>query len=167
MKYHLNHRDPDNEIFYCNRSMCYSAMNDKNNCLLDAKKSVELGAGEILINSVEKDGSYLGYDKILINSVCTEVTVPVIASGGAKNAKDMIDVLQNTPASAASASNFFHFTEHSVNITKSNIINQLDVRLETFADYRDSHFDEEARLVKKDDEDLEKMLFMKIEKEVI
>lgn len=132
-----------------------------------AKKSVELGAGEILINSVERDGSYLGYDKVLINSVCTEVTVPVIVCGGAKNAKDMIDVLQNTSASAASASNFFHFTEHSVNITKSNIISQLDVRLETHADYRDSHFDEESRLVKKDDEDLEKMLYMKIEKEVI
>ena len=132
-----------------------------------AKKSVELGAGEILINSVEKDGSYLGYDKVLINSVCTEVAVPVIVCGGAKNAKDMIDVLQNTSASAASASNFFHFTEHSVNITKSNINSQLDVRLETHADYRDSHFDEESRLVKKDDEDLEKMLYMKIEKEVI
>ena len=132
-----------------------------------AKKSVELGAGEILINSVERDGSYLGYDKVLINSVCTEVSVPVIVCGGAKNAKDMIDILQNTSASAASASNFFHFTEHSVNITKANIFSKINVRLETHADYRDCNFDENCRLVKKDDKELEEMLYIRIEKEVI
>ena len=55
-----------------------------------AKKSVELGAGEILLNSVDRDGSYLGYDKVLINSVCNNVSVPVIVCGGAKNANDMI-----------------------------------------------------------------------------
>ena len=132
-----------------------------------AKKSIELGAGEILINSIDRDGSYLGYDKILINSICNQVSVPVIACGGAKNAKDMIDLLQNTSVSAASASNFFHFTEHSVNITKANIISHLNVRLETHADYRDSNFDEECRLIKKNDNELEEMLYMKIEKEVI
>jgi cyclase len=132
-----------------------------------ARKSVELGAGEILLNSIDRDGSYLGYDKILINSICNQVSVPVIACGGAKNAKDMIDLLQNTSVSAASASNFFHFTEHSVNITKANIISKLNVRLETHADYRDSNFDEECRLIKKDDNELEKMLYMKIKKEVI
>jgi cyclase len=132
-----------------------------------AKKSEELGAGEILINSVERDGSYLGYDKVLINSVCNQVSVPVIVSGGAKNAKDMIDVLQDTSASAASASNFFHFTEHSVNITKANIISKLNVRLETHADYRDCAFDENCRIVKKDDKVLEEMLYMRIEKEII
>ena len=132
-----------------------------------AKKSVELGAGEILINSVERDGSYLGYDKVLINSLCTEVTVPVIVCGGAKNATDMIDVLQNTSASAASASNFFHFTEHSVNITKANIFSKINVRLETHADYRDCNLDENCRLIKKDDKELEEMLYMRIEKEII
>jgi cyclase len=132
-----------------------------------AIKYVDMGAGEILINSVDRDGSYLGYDKVLINSICNEVTVPVIACGGAKNAKDMIDVLKNTSASAASASNFFHFTEHSVIITKANIISQLNVRLETYSDYRDSNFNEECRLVKKNDTELEEMLYLKIEKEVI
>lgn len=132
-----------------------------------AKKSEELGAGEILINSVERDGSYLGYDKLLINSVCNEISIPVIVCGGAKNAKDMIDVLQNTSASAASASNFFHFTEHSVNITKAKIFSKINVRLETHADYRDCAFDENCRLVKKDDKVLEDMLYMRIEKEII
>jgi len=132
-----------------------------------AIKYEEMGAGEILINSVDRDGSYLGYDKDLINTVCNEVSAPVIASGGAKNANDMIDLLQNTSASAASASNFFHFTEHSVNITKANIVSKINVRLETYTNYLDSKFDQECRLVKKDDKKLEEMLFLKIEKEVI
>ena len=132
-----------------------------------AKKSVELGAGEILLNSVDRDGSYLGYDKVLINSVCNNVSVPVIVCGGAKNANDMIDVLQTTSASAASASNFFHFIEHSVNIAKAKIVKKLNVRLETHADYRDYNFDENCRLIKKDDKELEEMLFMRIENEII
>lgn len=132
-----------------------------------AVKCEELGAGEILINSIDRDGSYLGYDLDLINSICKNVSVPVIACGGAKNAKDMVELLQNTSASAACASNFFHFTEHSVNITKANIQNQLDVRLETHADYKASIFDEDCRLLKKNDKELEEMLNLKIEKEQI
>ena len=53
-----------------------------------ARELQSRGAGEILINSVDRDGSYLGYDIDLINSVCDSVTVPVICSGGAKNAID-------------------------------------------------------------------------------
>jgi cyclase len=132
-----------------------------------AKYSEELGAGEILINSVDRDGSYTGYDKELIDSVCSQVNVPVIGCGGAKNSKDILDVLQHTAVSAACAGNFFHFTEHSVNITKANISKHMNVRLETFADYSENQFDDEFRLLKKDDAILEEMLFMKIEKEVI
>lgn len=132
-----------------------------------ARRSEELGAGEILINSVDKDGSYTGYDNDLINSVCEQVTVPVIGCGGAKNANDMLDILQQTAVSAACAGNFFHFTEHSVNITKANIAKKMNVRLETFADYSENEFDDDLRLVKKDDSILEEMLFMRIEKEVI
>lgn len=132
-----------------------------------AKRSEELGAGEILINSVDRDGSYAGYDKDLINTICENVTVPVIACGGAKNAGDMLDILQNTRVSAACAGNFFHFTEHSVNTAKANIVKKMNVRLETFASYSDNGFDEELRLLKKEDHVLEEMLFMRIEKEVI
>lgn len=132
-----------------------------------AKRSEELGAGEILINSVDRDGSYAGYDKDLINSICENVTVPVIACGGAKNAGDMLDILQNTRVSASCAGNFFHFTEHSVNTAKANISRKINVRLETFANYIDNGFDEELRLLKKEDHVLEEMLFMRIEKEII
>ena len=54
-----------------------------------AKEVQSMGAGEILVNSVDKDGSYTGYDISLINAVCNEVTVPVICCGGAKNAADL------------------------------------------------------------------------------
>ncbi len=126
-----------------------------------------LGAGEILINSVDRDGSYKGYDLELINSVCEGVTVPVIAAGGAKNATDFVNVLGQTEVRAASAANFFHFTEHSVNTTKAHIVKTLDVRLETHADYNENDFDKDGRLLKKADKVLEDMLFIKIEKEEI
>ena len=132
-----------------------------------AKKVEDMGAGEILINSVDKDGSYAGYDIELINAVCNVVTVPVICCGGAKNAKDLIDVFKATKVSAASAANFFHFIEHSVNITKANVRKEVDVRVETFADYKESDFDDSVRLRRKDDKILEEMLFVRIEKEII
>jgi cyclase len=132
-----------------------------------AKRAEDLGAGEILINSVDKDGSYLGYDLELIDSICDVVKIPVICCGGAKNAKDFIEVFTKTRVSAASAANLFHFTEHSVNTTKANIIKQIPVRLETFANYQNNTFDDLFRLQKKEDIVLEDMLFIQIEKEVI
>ena len=132
-----------------------------------ARKVEEAGAGEILINSVDRDGSYLGYDLELVEEVCSHVRIPVIACGGAKNASHMIDVLTKTNASAASAGNFFHFTEHSVNITKSHIQKYLDVRLDTHANYADNVWDDQMRLIKKDDEVLEYMMYINIEKEII
>ncbi len=132
-----------------------------------AMQSELLGAGELLINSVEKDGSYSGYDFELINLICNVVKIPVICCGGAKNATDFIDVFNKTNVSAASAANFFHFTEHSVIITKANINKRSIVRLETHADYKENNFNEEFRLNKKPDQLLEEMLFVKIEKEII
>ncbi len=132
-----------------------------------AKTIQERGAGEIFINSVDRDGSYLGYDIELINSVCEVVTIPVICCGGAKNAKDFVEVFTRTNVSAASAANFFHFTEHSVNTTKAHIVKQIPVRLETHACYDDNNFDNDSRLLKKDDTELEEMLYVRIEKEII
>ena len=134
---------------------------------LFAKQAQDLGAGEILINSVERDGSYKGYDLTLINSICNNVIIPVISCGGAKNANDFIEVFSKTKVSAASAANFYHFTEHSINTTKANIINTIKVRLETHADYKNNSFDDNLRLNKKSDKELEEMLFIRIEKEII
>lgn len=132
-----------------------------------AKEVEGLGAGEILVNSVDRDGSYTGFDLQLMNNVCDNVNIPIIAAGGANNAHDFIEVLTKTKVSAASAANFFNFTEHSVNITKSQIIKHLDIRLETFADYKDAECDDEYRLKKKLDEALENMLYIKIDIEII
>jgi cyclase len=127
----------------------------------------QAGAGEILINSVDRDGSYLGYDLALINDVCSNVNIPVIACGGAKNARDMIEVFKVTNASATSAGNFFHFTEHSVNTTKALIKKELEVRIETHANYAESMFDIYTRILKKQDVILEHMMYVHIEKEII
>jgi cyclase len=131
------------------------------------KEAESLGAGEILVNSIDRDGSYAGFDLHLMNDVCNNVNIPVIAAGGAKNAHDFIEVFTKTKVSAASAANFFNFTEHSVNITKSQIIKQLNIRFETFADYKDADYDKDYKLKKKSDIVLENMLYVKIEKEII
>ena len=132
-----------------------------------AAKCEDHGAGEILINSVDKDGSYNGYDIPLINSVCESVAVPVIGCGGARNANDIINVFQKTKVSAASAANFFHFTEHAVNITKAVINRTIPVRVEAYADYTGNKFSEDLRVNKKDDKELEDMLYIRIDKEII
>jgi cyclase len=133
-----------------------------------ALKAIDLGVGEIFINSVDRDGTYQGYDTELINSVCAAVHVPVVAAGGAKNAGDMLKLFTNTTVSGAAAGNFFHFTEHSVNIAKRYLVNhEVDLRLETHADYSENKFDEQHRLLKKEDGVLEQLLYIRIEKEII
>jgi cyclase len=132
-----------------------------------ARQFQELGAGEILINSVDRDGSYRGFDLDLISCVCNAVTVPVICCGGAGSAQHFVDVFLHTSVCAAAAANFFHFTEHSVTTTKAQINRQIHVRHETQADYDDSRFDVAGRLLKKDDQELENLRFIRIEKEVI
>lgn len=131
-----------------------------------AEKSVDLGVGEIFLNSVDRDGSYLGFDIDLINSIC-QLNVPVVCCGGAKNAKDFSMIFEKSNVSGAAASNFFHFTEHSVNITKSAIQKKNKIRIETHANYLDNPIDEFYRLNKKSDKKLKKLLNIKIEKEII
>lgn len=77
------------------------------------------------------------------------MNIPVICCGGAKNGKDIETVFEKSNVSAAAAGNFFHFTEHSVNITKSVVSKKENIRLETYADYIDSKFDSDLRLDKK------------------
>jgi len=127
----------------------------------------ELGSGEILINSVDRDGSYLGFDIELIDSVCSMVTVPVICSGGAGNLQHFLEVFKHTHTSAASAANFFHFSEHSVTTVKAQVSLQIPVRHESWFNYQGSRFDDHGRLLKKEDRELEEMLFLRIEKDVI
>jgi cyclase len=76
-----------------------------------AQHVVELGAGEILLTSMDQDGQKNGFDIALVEAVSDAVSVPVIASGGAGSAQDFIDVFTQTKASAALAASIFHYEE--------------------------------------------------------
>ena len=83
-----------------------------------AKKGVSLGAGEILLTSMDYDGTKNGYDIDLTRTICEAVSVPVIASGGCGNLEHMYEVLTKGKAEAALAASIFHFREYSVKQAK-------------------------------------------------
>lgn len=94
-----------------------------------AVRAAEQGAGEILLTSVERDGTMTGYDIELIRSVSNAVEVPVIASGGCGSAGDMAEALRSGAAAVAAAS-IFHFTELTPLVVKEYLANQgFPVRL--------------------------------------
>lgn len=133
-----------------------------------AKELEDAGAGEILLQSVERDGMYNGFEIELYKKVCNSVRIPVVALGGAGNASHFKDVLQNTDVSAACAGNIFQFTEHSVNMLKAQLVkSDKPIRLETGAAYQHNYFDTHGRLLKANDQYLEDLLFIRIEKEEI
>ena len=78
-----------------------------------AQEVEKLGAGEILINSIERDGTMDGYDLDLIRQVSEPVTIPVIASGGAGKYDDAFQALMVGKASAVAMASMFHFTEQT------------------------------------------------------
>lgn len=76
-----------------------------------AKAAEEMGAGEIIATSIERDGLMGGYELDLIRSVSDAVSIPVIASGGAGCFQDFVDAINRGNASAVAAAAIFHFTE--------------------------------------------------------
>ncbi len=78
-----------------------------------ARELEDRGAGEILITSIECDGTMQGYDLPLIETVVRAVKIPVIAAGGAGNYQHMIDAVKQAGASAVAAASIFHFTEQT------------------------------------------------------
>jgi cyclase len=84
-----------------------------------AKDVVALGAGEILLTSMDRDGTRKGYDIALTRAVADAVTVPVIASGGVGTLGHMVDGIRDGHATAVLAASIFHFGEHSVREAKS------------------------------------------------
>lgn len=79
-----------------------------------AKRGVELGAGEILLTSMDSDGTLDGYDCELTRAVSEAVSVPVIASGGAGTLQHLVDVLKKGKADAVLAASIFHFGTYTV-----------------------------------------------------
>lgn len=78
-----------------------------------ARRVEKLGAGEILITSIERDGTMTGYDLELTRQVSDAVSIPVIASGGAGNYEDMAQVLRSGQVSAVAAASIFQFTQQT------------------------------------------------------
>jgi len=79
-----------------------------------AKKGQELGAGEILLTSVDREGTRKGYDLALIKAVTDVVTIPVIASGGMGKTDDMVDVVMGSKADAVAMADIIHFKRVTV-----------------------------------------------------
>ncbi|MFM9873709.1 MAG: imidazole glycerol phosphate synthase subunit HisF [Fimbriimonadaceae bacterium] len=86
-----------------------------------AAEGQRLGAGEILLTSMDADGTLAGFDLALTAAVCGVTTIPVVASGGAGSAQDIVEVFENTEASAALAASIFHFDQTSISTVKELI----------------------------------------------
>ena len=97
---------------------------------LDARRDVlewattaaDLGAGEVMINSVEHDGDKRGYDLDLVRAVVGAVDVPVIAMGGVGEWQHFVDGIRIGTADAVSAGNIFHYSEHSTKKAKEFMV---------------------------------------------
>jgi len=86
-----------------------------------ARKGVELGAGEILLTSMDADGTLAGYDTELTKAISEAVEVPVIASGGAGNLDHLVDVLEDGKADAVLAASIFHFGTYTIPQAKQHL----------------------------------------------
>ncbi|WP_440765120.1 imidazole glycerol phosphate synthase subunit HisF [Natronorubrum sp. DTA7] len=83
-----------------------------------AQEAESRGAGELFVNSIDKDGTKDGYDLPLTKAVCDAVDTPVIASSGCGGPEDMYDVFTEANADAGLAASIFHFDEHSIGEVK-------------------------------------------------
>jgi imidazole glycerol-phosphate synthase subunit HisF len=96
-----------------------------------AREVVSLGAGEILLTSMDRDGTRQGFDIALTCAVADAVTVPVIASGGVGNLQHLVEGIRDGRASAVLAASIFHFGEYSVRDAKAFMAKAgLPVRLD-------------------------------------
>ena len=86
-----------------------------------AKRAVELGAGELLLTSMDTDGHKDGYDLPLTRAISDAVEVPVIASGGCGTPQHMVDAVERGHADAVLAASIFHFGEYSIAETKRHM----------------------------------------------
>jgi len=89
-----------------------------------------LGAGEILLTSIDKDGTKDGYDIMLTKEIVDAVSIPVIASGGCGKPEHVLDIFHKSNVDAALAASIFHYETHSVDRVKEFLKeNSIPVRL--------------------------------------
>ncbi|WP_369795111.1 imidazole glycerol phosphate synthase subunit HisF [Azoarcus sp. KH32C] len=106
----------------------------RNNTGLDAiewaKKVAALGAGEILLTSMDRDGTKIGFDLALTRAVSDAVSIPVIASGGVGNLEHLVEGVSEGRADAVLAASIFHFGQHTVREAKELMRSRgIEVRL--------------------------------------
>jgi len=94
----------------------------RNNSGIDAiefaKKMEDSGAGELLVTSMDRDGTQIGYDIALMSQISSEVNIPVIASGGVGNLDHLVDGIKLGKASAVLAASIFHYGKYSIQEAK-------------------------------------------------
>ena len=95
------------------------------NAIAFAKKMEECGAGELLITSMDRDGTQVGYDIDLMNKISSTINIPVIASGGVGNLDHLVDGIKLGKASAVLAASIFHYGKYSVKEAKQYLDSKL------------------------------------------
>lgn len=96
-----------------------------------AQEVTALGAGEILLTSMDRDGTKIGYDIALTRAIADAVSIPVIASGGVGSLDHMVEGIRDGHASAVLAASIFHFGEHTIREAKEKLrANGLPVRID-------------------------------------
>jgi len=93
-----------------------------------ARACEDLGAGEILLNCIDRDGTRLGFDIELINAVKKAVSIPVIASSGAGRTEHFLEVFTRTEAESALAAGIFHRREVPIGAVKKFLQGKVDIR---------------------------------------
>ncbi len=157
----------DNDGFY----RVYTNSGKENTNLIAsewAKEVEDMGAGEIFLNSVDRDGSKKGYDINLIKEISNSVSIPVIACGGVGDFKDFAPGISEGGASAVAAGNIFHYIEHSTIVAKMHLLqSNIDIRLDSEATYKGRKFDKNGRLMMMSGEELSKIELTKGSKDII
>lgn len=95
------------------------------------KRCVDMGAGEVVLNSIDTDGVKQGFDLEMLDAVCNAVSVPVIASGGAGGISDFVELFKAVPkVDAGLAASIFHFGEVKISDLKKELReNGIDMRI--------------------------------------
>jgi cyclase len=95
-----------------------------------AKKMADFGAGELLITSMDRDGTKKGFDNNLMKSISDVVDIPIIASGGAGSLRHLVDGIKEGEADAVLAASIFHYGEYSIKEAKKYMYeNGIEMRL--------------------------------------
>ena len=112
------------------------------------KEIEELGAGEILINSIDRDGSKKGYDLNFLKQITYNPKIPLIMQGGAGRLNHIKKIIKNKKLSACAIGNMFHFSEHSTIITKSFLKRKgVNIRFDNLYNYKKKKINDKGRVL--------------------